>query len=414
MNATIQCLCNVFYIKKYFQDKQLIYNDTNNKKCPLTIEFYKLINIIWQSSYNGKSYYSPKAFKNLISEMNPLFKGIAANDSKDLILFLYETIHTEINNPNSKNQKIINQNSELQFFRNSYYSNNWSFLVKYFYFEQQSFLRCYSCGFNKESYNIINILIFPLEKVREYMTRKKPEGFASVSLYNCFENFQEEELLSGANMIYCNNCKRNSNAGSSNKIFTSPEVMTIILNRGKGLEFSVEFDYPSKINIDEFVNDKSCKNNIYELIGVLTHIDPSGMSGHFIAFCKSPVNGKWYCYNDATVTQTTDPRSQNVGIPYVLFYQKINPNKPIDNIMQKNNSNEITLYFSFNNKEYYLGIENNILFKDIIIKLRQKLNISKNICLFFCISEKCIRLEDNKTPIYYNLKNYDKIAITEI
>ena len=29
--------------------------------------------------------------------MNPLFKGIAANDSKDLILFILENIHNELN-----------------------------------------------------------------------------------------------------------------------------------------------------------------------------------------------------------------------------------------------------------------------------------------------------------------------------
>ena len=30
--------------------------------------------------------------------MNPLFKGIQANDSKDLVLFIYENIHRELNN----------------------------------------------------------------------------------------------------------------------------------------------------------------------------------------------------------------------------------------------------------------------------------------------------------------------------
>ena len=29
--------------------------------------------------------------------MNPMFKGVAANDSKDLILFMLENIHKELN-----------------------------------------------------------------------------------------------------------------------------------------------------------------------------------------------------------------------------------------------------------------------------------------------------------------------------
>ena len=117
-----------------------------------------------------------------------------------------------------------------------------------------------------------------------------------------------------------------SNATTGNKIFTSPEVLTIILNRGKGLEFDVNFEYSLNLNIEKFVIDKSERNNKYELICVLTHLGPSGMAGHFITFCKSPVDQNWYCYNDASVSQCDDPRYQNndeiEGIPYVLFYQK--------------------------------------------------------------------------------------------
>jgi ubiquitin C-terminal hydrolase len=162
--------------------------------------------------------------------------------------------------------------------------------------------------------------------VREYIAKINTTGFASVTLENCFENYQIEEKLIGQNQIYCNDCKHLSNATTGNKIYTSPEVLTIILNRGKGLEFDVNFEYPLNLDIDKFVLDKSQTNNKYELICVLTHLGPSGMAGHFIAFCKSPVDQNWYCYNDAMVSQCDDPRYQNnneiEGIPYVLFYQK--------------------------------------------------------------------------------------------
>ena len=424
MNATLQCLCHVLNMKNYFQDKQLVYNDTNNKSCPLTKEFYKLINILWKSSYKKKGYYSPYDFKNIISEMNPLFQGIAANDSKDLIIFLYETMHNEINNPNKNILDNNNdQSSELQLFRNNYYSNNSSFLVKTFYNEQQNELRCLSCGFNKISYNIANILIFPLEKIRQSMIKKSPNGFCSVSLFNCFESYQDEEVLSGANQIFCNQCKQYSNAGTSNKLYTSPEVMTIILNRGKGLEFDVEFEYPLMINIGKFVIDKTSENNNFELICVLTHLGPSGMSGHFIAYCKSPVDGKWYCYNDAKVTQCDSPNYNNGGIPYVLFYQKYNPNKINYDKNKKSNNNYkshkkdlgssiIILYFKYNEKEYYLEIDNNLTFNNIINKLSQKYHtIPENISLYLELENKLIEIEGNNTPIDYNLKNEAKIII---
>ena len=437
MNATIQCLCHILNMKNYFQNRKLVFNDINNKKCPLTKEFYKLINSLWKYSFNGRKYFTPTNFKNIISQLNPLFEGIAANDSKDLIIFIYETMHNEINRQiHFEEVNSYNIDKDLLLFRKNYYSKNSSFLIKTFYFEQQSEINCLSCNFSKISYNISNILIFPLEKVREYIAKINTEGFASVTLENCFENYQAKEMLIGENQIYCNNCQKLSNATTGNKIFTSPEVLTIILNRGKGLEFDVNFEYPLYLDIDIFVIDKSEINNKYELICVLTHLGPSGMAGHFIAFCKSPVDQKWYCYNDASVSQCGDPRYQNndeiEGIPYVLFYQKINSNK--ETISKMRNINEIyydydkqnlnkfynvknkdkhsiNLNFIYNEKEFNLSIKTYLITPaNLINKLCQEHDvIPYNSSLFIQIGENMYNIEDylenNK------LKDGDKIIV---
>ena len=426
MNATIQCLCHVLNVKNYFQNKQLVLNDTRNRNCQLTIEFFKLLNNLWKEA-TTKKYYTPNDFKNCISKMNPLFQGIVANDSKDLIIFIYETIHNEINKINQYNIKNnYNMPNELAIFRNNYYSNNSSFLINTFYFEQQSNLQCLNCKFNKTSYNITNILIFPLEKVREYMIKKSPNGLMSVSLESCFENYQETEILIGQNQIYCNNCFQMANALSGNKMFTCPEVMTIILNRGKGLQFDVIFEYPLFLNIDRFVMDKSSLGNFkYELICVLTHIGPSGMAGHFIAFCKSPNNDKWYCYNDANVSEIDDPRNQSSeieGIPYVLFYQKcdinkddkINGNEYFFNKENVNNSgNSITLMINYDDKQYYLDVNKNEKIKKVIKTLHKKNNTPKDAYLYLQNDNEFINLEYDKTIDYYNIKDQTVLTLLD-
>ena len=432
MNATIQCLCHVRKLKDYFLNRQKVYEDTNNKNCPLTIEFYKVINNLWKNSYEGKSYYTPRDFKDIISQMNPLFQGIAANDSKDLIIFLYETMHNEINKQEYQNyqaQNILN-NQELANFRNDYYSKNNSLFIKTFYFEQQGELGCLNCKTNKLSYTIYNIIIFPLEKVREYMVKVNPNGFMSVKLEDCFKHYQESEILSGDNQIYCNICNQMANAANGNKLFTAPEVMTIVLNRGKGIEFDVNFEYPLRINIDKYILDKECKNNDYELICVLTHIGPSGMAGHFIAICKSPNDNKWYIYNDAQVDECIDPRNTNnkiiEGLPYVLFYQKYNKNSKDNNENIKNqvinqnninnniNGNMLTLYFIYNDKEFYVDIDKNQTIKQIIKELNQKYGIDKKCSLYFEEGNDFIRLEDNKKiRDYPSIKNETKLTVLD-
>ena len=294
MNATLQCLSNIKSFKNYFQNREVVQKDINNRNGRLSNAFVELVNKIWENTY--ETYYAPYNFKNLISELNPLFRGVQANDSKDLIIFIYETLHTELNNPNSDNKilaKLNNENipNDLKIFRQNYYSQNYSIITNIFYAEQTSNLACYSCQCNKVSYNIYNFLIFPLEKIRLYLIKKNPNGILNVTLYDCFEQNEEKELLSGPNQIYCNNCRRQSNALSFNKLYNCPEVLTIILNRGKGLEFSVEFDFPMILNIENYVIDKKCGTK-YDLIGVLTHLGESGMSGHFIAYCKSPIDSK--------------------------------------------------------------------------------------------------------------------------
>ena len=47
------------------------------------------------------------------------------------------------------------------------------------------------------------------------------------------------------------------------------------------------------------------------------------MSGHFIAFCKSFVDQKWYKYNDAQVDLSSFEQAKNTGVPYILFYSFI-------------------------------------------------------------------------------------------
>ena len=186
----------------------------------------------------------------------------------------------------------------------------------------------------------------------------------NVTLEDCFEYNEEKELLNGENQINCNNCHRQSNALLYNKLNTCPEVLTIILNRGKGLEFDIEFQFPMKINIEKYIIEKNYDTN-YELIGLINYLGPNNMSGNFIAYNKSPIDKKWYCYNDAKVNECTNVENEinSRGIPFVLFYQR---NKNVD--YQKKSSEEcsednkiksncsFTLYVLHGGREGYIDI----------------------------------------------------------
>ena len=146
-----------------------------------------------------------------------------------------------------------------------------------------------------------------------------------VDIIDCFEYNQKVDFFSGSDQIYCNQCKQTSNANYVSLLETAPKVLIILLNRGSGIQFKIKLEFTTELNITKYVRQKT-GNIKYKLIGVITHLGESGESGHFIAHCLSPINGKWYTYNDSIVKEIGDFQKEiiDLGIPYLLFYQKIN------------------------------------------------------------------------------------------
>ena len=124
-------------------------------------------------------------------------------------------------------------------------------------------------------------------------------------------------------MMYCNYCKNTCVNSMRTLLCTGPEILIIILNRGKGIEFNVKINFYEDLNLSNFIS-MSNTGCIYKLIGVITHLGESGMGGHFIAYCKNPINFMWNKYNDSTVSPVNDFKSEVIdyAMPYLLFYQK--------------------------------------------------------------------------------------------
>lgn len=45
-------------------------------------------------------------------------------------------------------------------------------------------------------------------------------------------------------------------------------------------------------------------------------------SGHYTAFCKNLINGRWYNLDDSSATPISDPESVKTQAAYVLFYRR--------------------------------------------------------------------------------------------
>ena len=318
MNATLQCLAHVEpFTKHLLYNKSTIKNKKYQNK--LANAFLEVIENLWENK--SKTYYAPYNFKDLISKMNPLFAGIQANDSKDLVLFLLETMHNELNKVKNIVQfddNIDQYNFEKSFMSfQKYFQNNFQSVVSdIFYGMYNSRMKCLKCNVITHNIQCFNILIIPLEEVRKFKNR--PQNY--VQIRECFEYYQKEEYMVGQNQIYCNACKQMADSINCTNLIVGPRVLVINLNRGKGLQFNIKLDFTEYINISDFIYYKTTYVN-YRLIGVVTHFGPSGESGHFIAFCRSFVDNNWYKYNDAIVSSSNFIEVRDTGVPYILFYE---------------------------------------------------------------------------------------------
>ena len=344
MNATLQCLSNCYELSLYLLDYNRYYNEYSKFKdnFPLTYSYAKVVHNLFPPSQNYKSYFKPLFFKETVGNLNELFKEFAANDSKDLLIYILEKINEELRIPVEKKNNLlqnINLGTEMGqylLFMSQFFSQNTSIISNNFYGINESVIQCLNCKKSTFNFSIFNFIIFPLEEARKYsiqqgqmlilnqriktfiqLMNNSKEG--KITLKNCFEYNQKLDFLQGENSIFCNHCHISSNAQMYNKIIFAPKILIIVLNRGRGNIYNVKIDFPEILDLSLFVQNFA-PNKRYELIGVITHLGQSGPGGHFIAICKSIVNRQWYTFNDQIVSPSSFREALNTGVPYILFY----------------------------------------------------------------------------------------------
>jgi ubiquitin C-terminal hydrolase len=164
MNATLQCLVNINEFTKYLLNKDnFSFIIENIEKCELLSSYCQLL-LKLCCDEKVVNYYAPTKFKNILSLKNPLFEGIQANDSKDLIYFLLEHMNFELNTINLKiNQNLQKMNSDtiinemnqsdkifmINSFISEYSSENNNIIPKLFYSLIENESVCNGCKIHK-------------------------------------------------------------------------------------------------------------------------------------------------------------------------------------------------------------------------------------------------------------------------
>ena len=355
MNSILQCLSQTKELTNYFLkeiDLNEIQNDNeinneNETSMRLSPIYQDLIQNLWKKSVNKGCSYLPYTFKNLIEKMKPIFKKGNICDPKDFIDFILNIMHNElkIKNKNDNNNILVSidiydkydKKKVLNNFLNDFEKET-SIISKLFFGIKENTNICLFCKNNYNSqnlgdpvsynYEVFNYLIFSLEEV--YNSKKNSnqnnninnEGNI-VSIYDCFNFKQNYKSLINKK---CDICQQKFRFESTSKIYESPYVLILIFT--KDILCNIKLDFNENLDITEFVLQKPNSKLTYSLYGIIINICKFNLEndGHFIALCKSPIDNKWYKYNDSKVELVSNFQKEiiELGNPYILFYKNIN------------------------------------------------------------------------------------------
>lgn len=169
----------------------------------------------------------------------------------------------------------------------------------------------------------------PLPKYR----KTKAESNSSPTLYDCFEQFRQTEKLEKDNSWYCNKCKDHVEATKKIEVYRIPSVLILCLQRFKShgnyfkekLEDNILFPLEGLDLGPQVLSNRDGQSNevelLYDCIAVSNHYGSLAF-GHYTAYAKNFESGKWYDFNDSSVSALSrDPENEVVSnAAYVIYY----------------------------------------------------------------------------------------------
>jgi ubiquitin carboxyl-terminal hydrolase 4/11/15 len=170
----------------------------------------------------------------------------------------------------------------------------------------------------------------------------------SVSLQSCIDMFTGVEKLGPEDPWYCAKCQEFQQATKKFDLWKLPPVLVVHLkrfsykNRYWREKLETFVDYPiHDLDLSSQAKGPQDVPPNYELFAVSNHYGSLG-GGHYTAYAKNKNDGKWYKFDDSSVSPVEESRVKTSS-GYVLFYQRK------DTIQQPSSSTSTTTSTGNNN-----------------------------------------------------------------
>jgi ubiquitin carboxyl-terminal hydrolase 8 len=324
LNSSLQCLSATIPLTDYFlgYNYRSEINEDNflGTQGKLVTAYAELMKIMWLGK---SSSIQPVSFKSQLEQFAPQFIGTEQHDAQELLSFLLDGIHEDLNRiplkPYIEDIDSDGTNDEqdaIEAWKN-YLRRDKSLIVDIFQGQLRSTCQCLTCGHK-------NIRFEP------FMYLSLPISDSCRSLKDCLDLYLQQELLQGENRWYCEKCKKHRDATKKTDLWILPAILIVHLKRFKVNEYGqrgskrdVAIDYPiQKWDLSGVVKSRGSEYPLYDLYAVSNHV--GGLSGgHYTAFSLNRFDDQWYEYNDSTSRRVKlDTLRRNQSSAYLLFYNR--------------------------------------------------------------------------------------------
>ena len=324
INSSLQCLSSTIPLADYFlgYDYRSEINKDNflGTRGKLATAYSELMKQMW---LGRKSVVDPTEFKRQLGTFAPQFSGFHQHDAQELISFLLDGIHEDLNRvkekPYIEDRDCDGTNDEVDAIEawKNYLRRNRSLVVDLFQGQFRNTCKCLTCGH-------VNIRFEP------FMYLSLPMSESSQSLKDCMDLYLDEEVLQGDDQWYCEKCKTHVDATKKIDLWILPPILIVHLKRFRyndsgqvGSKNDASIQYPvTQWDLKSRVRSKGGVMPVYDLYAVSNHMGGLG-GGHYTACALNRFDDVWYEFNDASYRSVdASVHQHHQKSAYLLFYNR--------------------------------------------------------------------------------------------
>lgn len=320
INSCIQILSHTYELNDFLNLGT--YKRRLNKKydSALLMEWDDLRQLMWSEN----CIISPLKFIRTIQKLASLkkqemFIGFDQNDVPEFLIFVIDCFHNALarkvemsivgNEQNEKDKIAVKCFSVIKEMYSKDYSEIWNMFYGIHISQIISTENKEILSLKPEPYFMINLPI--------------PQNNKSPTLIDCFNLYVEGEILDGDNCYYNERTQQREAVNKNITFWSFPQVLVIDIKRfnyqNRKNQILVTFPLED-LDLSSYVSGYNKKKYIYDLYGICNH-SGSSQGGHYTAFVKN-ANGKWYHFNDTSVTEISVVEQIITPKAYCFFYRK--------------------------------------------------------------------------------------------